>query len=113
MADFHPHAALDAETPARLVAFIRRSPDPTIQLVRRTVLNAARKNDHSGSMYLSPEQIASGQWMKMVTTPLHERIAETNYTTVHHYGVARLRAVLDDIRRDRDETYARLGVARS
>jgi hypothetical protein len=42
IADFHPEAALDASSPARAVAWLRRSPDPMLQVVRLDVLAAAR-----------------------------------------------------------------------
>lgn len=106
MADFHPHARLDATSPARLVAFIRRTPDPTIQLVRRSVLDAVRKNQHSGTVFLSPEAIAAGHLLPAPSPPLHQRIAETNHDTLQQYGFERLGELLDDIRRDRDRAYA-------
>jgi hypothetical protein len=42
VADFHPEAALDLATPARLVPFLRRSPDPMLQLVPFTILDDVR-----------------------------------------------------------------------
>jgi len=45
--------------------------------------------------------------------PLHERVAQANLDTIGSVGVERLEAVLEDIRRDRDASYATLGVTRS
>src|SRR5262245_1699186 len=42
VADFHPAASLDVATPARLVPFLRRSPDPMLQLVPLAVLDRVR-----------------------------------------------------------------------
>src|SRR5215510_7766071 len=42
VAEFHPDAALDLATPARLVPFLRRSPDPMLQLVPLALLDAVR-----------------------------------------------------------------------
>ena len=109
MAEFHPDAALDKGSPARLVSFIRRTPDPTIQLVRRTVLDAVREREQSGTMYLDPTQLAAGEWPDPPDTPLHERIAQTNFETIEELGFERLTAILDDIRADRDRAYARVG----
>lgn len=111
MAEFHPHAPLDRGTPARLVSFIRRTPDPTIQLVRRTILDAAREREHSGTMYLDPQELLRGRLPPPPTTPLHERIAESNYQVIEEFGFDRLSEILDDIRRDRDRAYARVTAA--
>ena len=42
VADFHPHAGLDLASPARLVPFLRRSPDPMLQLVPLAILENVR-----------------------------------------------------------------------
>jgi hypothetical protein len=42
VADFHPDAAIDASTPARLVAGLRRSPFPMLQLVPLAILDTVR-----------------------------------------------------------------------
>src|SRR4029077_16934252 len=42
VADFHPDAPLDLATPARLVPFLRRAPDPLLQLVPLALLDAVR-----------------------------------------------------------------------
>ena len=110
MAEFHPHAPLDTGSPARLVSFIRRTPDPTIQLVRRTVLDEVRSREPSGTLYLDPQELLAGDLPEPPPAPLHERIAETNYQTIEAYGFQRLSAIMDDIRADRDRAYAALRV---
>jgi hypothetical protein len=72
--------AIDA---ARLVPFIRRTPDPTLQLVRASLLDGLR-----------------GQ--------VSDDVARDNLATVTARGLAALDALLTDIRRDRDAGYARL-----
>lgn len=42
VADFYPEAPLDMTTPARLVPYLRRSPDPLLQLVPLALLQAVR-----------------------------------------------------------------------
>ena len=114
MADFHPRAEPDMASPARLVSFIRRTPDPTIQLVRRTTLDAVRRTIDEGTVGNSQAILASvAGAMGLAASssqdsdrrPLHERIAGSNHATIERFGVERLRAILDDIRRDRDESY--------
>lgn len=41
-ATFHPELPYSTESPARLMPFFRRSPDPTMQLVRSSVLERVR-----------------------------------------------------------------------
>jgi len=89
LAAFHPdygdagNAAVD---PARLVAFIRRTPDPTLQLVRASLIDALARDGRD----------------------LSADIARDNHATVTTRGPAALDALLADIRRDRDAAYARL-----
>ena len=75
-----PDGVLDA---ARLVPFIRRTPDPTLQLVRASLVDTLR-----------------GQ--------VSNDVARVNYDTVTARGLAKLDALLTDIRRDRDASYAGL-----
>ncbi|MEM9491719.1 MAG: DUF1415 family protein, partial [Myxococcota bacterium] len=49
MADFHPDGEPDMASPARLISFIRRTPDPTIQLVRRTALDGVKRSADEGT----------------------------------------------------------------
>jgi hypothetical protein len=89
IAAFHPAAGVTQtfSTPPQLVSFLRRTPDPTLQLVRTSVLTRAT----AGGRDLSGE------------------VTRQNFETVGARGVVGLEAVLGDIRRDRDESYARLG----
>jgi hypothetical protein len=88
MAAFHPFGAEQFSTPFQMVSFIRRTPDPTIQIVRADLLEAIRaeRDDVSGE------------------------VARQNHTRVNQQGAARLDAVLREIRSDRDACYAALGV---
>ena len=88
MAAFHPFGAERFTTPFQMVSFIRRTPDPTIQLVRADLLQAIRaeRDDVSGE------------------------IARQNHTRVSDKGAAQLDTLLRDIRSDRDAVYASLGV---
>ena len=86
MAAFHPDGAEAFATPYQLVSFLRRTPDPMIQLVRAELLDRLRTTRPS----------------------LSEDLAQQNFATVRARGAAALDAVLRDIRRDRDQSYAAL-----
>lgn len=113
LAAFHPDAEPNAETPYRLVPFIRRSPDPLIQCVRSSILDDLRKEEH-GTNYVDPkgkDLLALFRSLQEKRPPLHERVAEMNRETLLGLGIERARALLDDILADRDRSYARFGVA--
>jgi hypothetical protein len=90
LAAFHPDYGSDGGDapvdPARLVAVIRRTPDPTLQLVRASLIDALARNGRD----------------------LSADIARDNHHTVTTRGRAALDALLADIRRDRHAAYARL-----
>lgn len=108
MADFHPGIEPDTSTPARLVPFVRCSPDPTIQLVRRAALEAVQGSGSQGTSYAPQGLLGMLEASAMPAAPMHQRIAEANHETVLRLGVAQVRALLDDIRADRDRAYARI-----
>jgi hypothetical protein len=102
VADFHPDAALDLGSPARLVPFVRRAPDPLLQLVPLALLDQIR------SAPPIAERAHQAQILGGHAAPPREdvasRIARANHVTV----VARaeqLAAILDDIAEDRRRAY--------
>jgi hypothetical protein len=109
IADFHPDAEADLGSAERLVAFIRRSPDPTLQLVRRTVLDAVRSGEAAGTRFVDPAAIGETDLTRR-REPIQERIARVNFQTVKQLGIARVTAVIEDILVDRDRCYAQLGL---
>ena len=115
MADFHPNASADMGAPERLVPFVRRSPDPTIQVVRMAALEAVRMSDSQGTAFMDPDDIdlaaiAAAQQQPAVA-PLHQRVARANLKTVEREGLEAVEARLRDIHDDRRRSYAALGVA--
>jgi len=110
MAAFHPNADADFSHPSRLVPFIRRSPDPVIQLIRRTSLEAVRKRTSDrGTAFLDPSEIDFGAMLEAkAQAPLHERVADKNRETIEGMGLAEAEAVLAEIQADRDASYRRL-----
>lgn len=112
-AAFHPEAEPDTATPARLVSFIRRTPDPTIQLVRLSVLARVRARDPRETTYVPPDELDA--YLRAIQAapaearlPLHERIARANLATVQQRGIAAISAVLDSILDERDRLYTSL-----
>ena len=102
VADFHPGGALDLTTPARTVAFARRSPDPMLQLVPLALLQTVR----------APPPVADRARQAAilrgaVPAPelgVAERIAATNHATIAARH-AEIEAVLADITHDRAASY--------
>jgi hypothetical protein len=108
MAAFHPDAPPVLVSPDRLVPFLRRTPDPTLQLVRESTLSRLRGEVHGTSFYGPALFVRSATGHPASEPDIRERIARANYDTVTRVGAATLEAVFDDILRDRDETRARL-----
>jgi hypothetical protein len=107
IAAFHPDAEAVLANPDRLVPFLRRTPDPTLQLVRDTALSRVRGDLH-GTSYFGPEVLLANGAPGPPEPDIRERIARTNHETVMRLGAPALEAVFQDILRDRDETRARL-----
>lgn len=100
---FHPDLPRDLLDAHRAVQFIRRSPDPTIQLVRASVLNEVRGEMAGGSTFVDSSKLTLEQLM-MISAPisLADRIAEANLQTLTREGPDHLEALLREIRRSGD-----------
>jgi hypothetical protein len=107
IAAFHPDADAVLASPDRLVPFLRRTPDPTLQLVRESTLTRVRGEFHGTSFY-GPEFFQSPHFGVPPEPDIRERIARANHETVIRLGVDALETVFQDILRDRDATRARL-----
>lgn len=106
IADFHPDVSPDMTTPARLVPFVRKSPDPTLQLIRHSALQAAQRGGGDGKKYASLEMMLAGA---IKDEPAHARVATANHRTITRVGTPHVLSLLDDIAADRNASYARLG----
>jgi hypothetical protein len=106
-AAFHPHAEPDVHHPERLVPFLRRTPDPCIQIVRTASLARVRSRTPEGTTFVDMAHF-DASLQEDVEPPLRERIARTNFETVQRMGLEEMRSLLDAIRRDRDATYGAL-----
>ncbi|CAN5703358.1 hypothetical protein BH09MYX1_BH09MYX1_16610 [soil metagenome] len=105
-AAFHPDAVVDASGPDRLVPFIRRTPDPTIQILRSSTLERVRSGTPQGTQFLDPKSFELDPPKQ--TVPLRERISRANFATIDRLGVAELVRRLDAIASDRKRTYLEL-----
>jgi hypothetical protein len=108
MACFHPDAAPDLADPERLIPFLRRTPDPTVQLVRRSVLDEVRASAPHGTCFVDELQLGAVPLEPAELPPLRERIARSNLETLRRVGLDEVSALLDQIRADRDRAYARI-----
>jgi hypothetical protein len=106
IADFHPEAAVDLTSAARLVPFLRRSPDPMLQVVPHRVLASVKRTVPS---VMRSDQLAMLAGLQAPAPSIADKVADTNKATVVRVGPDVVAAVIEDIRRDRDHTYARLG----
>lgn len=105
MASFHPAAEADLSSPARLVSFIRRSPDPTIQLVRREAMAKVRQGPGGGSVFAESLEAFMPLMGQKAKLSVSDNIAKNNLETVQGVGVAALEAIFEDIAKDREESY--------
>ncbi|MEO7032704.1 MAG: DUF1415 family protein [Polyangiaceae bacterium] len=108
MAAFHPDARADLKEPERLIPFLRRTPDPTIQVVRRAALDRVRGNSQEGTSFFDLADLGKLPLPQKEAISLRQRIAQANLDTALEVGVDTLEALFEDIRRDRDASYARL-----
>lgn len=108
MAAFHPDARADLGDADRLIPFLRRTPDPTIQMVRQTALDRVRGSSQEGTSFFDLSDLALQPMPQKEPVSLRQRIGAANLETTLKVGVERLETVLADIRRDRDESYAKL-----
>ncbi len=95
---FHPDFAADISDEHRAVRFIRRSPDPTVQLVRASVLRAVRG---SGSMeYVDTSGLSAAELMAVAApVSVSDRIAQANLRTLRDQSPDRLGELLAQIRK--------------
>jgi hypothetical protein len=103
---FHPEAAADLTEPERLIPFLRRTPDPTLQFLRTSVLDRVRSVAGQGTQFVEPSLV---NMRPAATPPLREQIARANLATTLRLGVDVLSRRLDDIVRDRELTYRGFG----
>lgn len=110
VAHFHPDAPLDLASPARLVPFLRRSPDPLLQLVPLELLESVRG---VGVQVDIAEQLRIlGGVSTVPRGDIADRIAEDNHARVcaEQHEVMRVLAAIGE---DRRASYARAEIRSS
>lgn len=113
LADFHPNAAADLTSPERLVPFLRRTPDLTIQIVRRGALQAVRMSENQGTSFVDIAELGLDAWLATRDAPpppLAARIAKNNLRIVARMGPAELSSRFENILKDRHASYFALGL---
>lgn len=96
---FHPALPRDLLDAHRAVQLIRRSPDPTLQLVRVSVLATVRGGGSEGSRFVDPATLSLEQLLALQTPlSLSDRIAEANLETLRREGPDRLEKLLAELR---------------
>jgi hypothetical protein len=81
LAAFHPEAEFDASNADRLVPFVRRTPDPTIQVVRISELERVRRDEVAGTQYVNLANFRLED-LRPPEKTLRQRISEHNLRTV-------------------------------
>ncbi len=107
MVGFHPDASPSLDDPERLIPFLRRTPDPCIQVIRIAVLDRVRGSVPEGTQFVDLA-LLDGALMAPPEVSVRDRVGRTNLETVQRVGADELRACMDDIRRDRDAAYRAL-----
>ena len=103
---FHPELPYKTDTPAQLVPFFRRSPDPFVQLVRLAVLDELHEKRPRGTQFFDG---SSAELSKLLSEPpvkgVTELITEENHRRALADGLGRIEAIFRDILDDRARTY--------
>lgn len=102
-APFHPSASDSAGS----IQFLRQTPDPTVQLVRRTRLEEIRAQDPPHYRDIFEVDLHDLESKKAPQT-VAASVVSHNERMIAREGRAEIQRVVDDIRRDRDRSYARL-----
>lgn len=105
LAAFHPEPVSAMSSPDQAVAFLRRSPDPMIQAVRSSVLARIDPGRGEGTSFISLEEIAS-VLQSGAKESLRSKILNANFATLKRLGREGIEAALQEIRGDRDRSYA-------
>lgn len=95
---FHPDLPEDLSDAHRATGLCRRSPDPALQLVRASVLEAARGPQGSVFQPADPAALAAAAAAGAPPEPLSARIARANLATLRREGAERIRALLASFR---------------
>jgi hypothetical protein len=110
IAEFHPDATYDGKTPARLVPFLRRSPDPLLQCVPLALLDQVRGPPLTVDRSAQIAMLVKEGGIHAVKPDIASRIASANHARVEQHE---LETKLAAITEDRTVSYARVGISTS
>jgi hypothetical protein len=96
---FHPELPVDLSDANRAVSFLRRSPDPTLQLVRIATLERVRAGRPTGTLYVDPARISPAELSALHRSmSVSDEIAEANLRTLRTHNAAELERMLTRLR---------------
>lgn len=109
IADFHPDSPIDLASPARLVPYLRRSPDPMLQLVPLAILETVRGGSIVVDLAKQVELLKSNVPEQV---DVADRIAAANHARVG-IDMAAIATRFAEIAADRSASYERAGIVAS
>jgi hypothetical protein len=113
LAAFHPDAPLNRATRETLIPFWRRTPDPTLQVVRVSALERVRRGESSGTQFVELATLDLTA-LKAPTPPaLRERVAQSNLETLEQIGWEKATRMIEAIHLDHRQTRGRLSGTRN
>jgi hypothetical protein len=95
---FHPDLPMDLSDANRAVSFLRRSPDPTLQLVRITTLDRVRSGRPTGSFYVDAATLSPAELTALErSVSVSDQIARANLRTLRAQDPTALERLLADM----------------
>lgn len=96
---FHPESPPDAGDPGRVVSLLRRTPDPTLQLVRVSLLESIRGGvDPEDTVWMDPATCPAEPTAVTPARSVSTIIGDANFETVQRVGAERMLALLAALR---------------
>lgn len=107
LAAFHPEPAPPCTTPDQALSWLRRSPDPMIQVVRSSVLDRIDAGRGGGTRFADPGGLLSALSEPRASSP-RDRVSKQNWASLSAFGLSAFSAKIDEIQKDRERSYAAL-----
>ncbi len=108
IAAFHPDAPLLTDSAERLIPFLRRTPDPTLQIVRVSALERVRQGETTGTRFVDLSTLDLSKLPVSPAVSLRDRVSASNLRTAEQLGERALLEAYERIARDHRETRKRL-----
>lgn len=104
-AAFHPELPYSTETPHRLVPFFRRSPDPMIQFVRLSTLDALHEGRPRGTQFFDGTLADLQALLAPRKESVTDKITRENHAAAMAGALEKYEAIQASIRDDRARSY--------